>query len=877
MKNTLRLCSQTVLALGLFITSARADFLGYYAIDNPGAGGRMYIPTGSSGPVNQGNWQIWSEGGSIVEFQRSPSDSAALASGFTLTVRVGEFYPNVGSLEINPMPLNYPNPNPVDVYTFTYDFWPTFSNNAAWYVDAEGAKPLVGQGQATFIAPRGDAGQTCGFYVMAGTNNPSTYTPSPILLIHSWEQWQATQPPPTLAIALNATNQTWTTSGNAPWFGQTNIMHDGFASAQSGAISHSQETWLETTVTGPGPLSFWWKVSSESGFDYLEFCTNSVVAARISGDIDWQLQNHSLGAGTQVLRWRHVKNDSGSFGQDRAWVDQVSFVPPTGLPVILTQPTSRTNSAGTTATFRVAAGGAQPLAYQWRKSSAKLSGATNSTLTLTNVQVADAGNYDVVITNVAGSVTSQVARLAVINVVTGRVVRVVSATNWPGASVDLPVELVAQGDENTVAFSLVFDPSLLAYQSNALGTGVLAGVQIMVNTNGASQGRIGVLLGLPSGAAFPAGLRQIAVFNFRVSAGITNATNVAVGFGSQPVAPEVGSADAEALSAQFVGGLVAVTPGLEADVSPRPNGDGRLTATDWTLVGRFVTGMETISNASEFARADCAPRSTLGDGCITATDWTQAGRYVVGLDAPHPVGGPAAKLCAPLFGEASRQPKADASGRLLRLVSGAASPGGQVTIPVELVAVGDENTLAFSVAFDPAALRYDAVTFGTALPLNAQLLLNTNGVGSGRLGVLLGLPVGAAFAAGTQQVLVVSFRTNSPAGLTETTVSFSDSPVFREVGSVGAEVLPADFVSARVTFGTIEPPALKIAKGAGDQIQLLLSGPPGAVCRVECLNALGATNWSPLSTLTLESTNAVVVNPQPGTNRARFYRAVRLP
>ncbi len=72
MKNTLRLCSQTVLALGLFITSARADFLGYYAIDNPGAGGRMYIPTGSSGPVNQGNWQIWSEGG---EYRRISTQS----------------------------------------------------------------------------------------------------------------------------------------------------------------------------------------------------------------------------------------------------------------------------------------------------------------------------------------------------------------------------------------------------------------------------------------------------------------------------------------------------------------------------------------------------------------------------------------------------------------------------------------------------------------------------------------------------------------------------------------------------------------------------------------------------------------------------------
>jgi hypothetical protein len=236
-------------------------------------------------------------------------------------------------------------------------------------------------------------------------------------------------------------------------------------------------------------------------------------------------------------------------------------------------------------------------------------------------------------------------------------------------------------------------------------------------------------IGLPSGTAFTAGQRQLLVLSFQIATNLTAVTNLAVGFGNQPVAQEVGSVNADVLPVQFVGGVVAVTPSYEADVSPRFNGDGRLTGTDYTLIGRFVAGLSTISNANEFARADCAPRAIPGNGMLSGTDWTQAGRYVVGLDAPQLAGGP----MAPTFGPPSRQPKDALSGPVLRLVGGAAVPGGQMTMPLELAAMGDENTLAFSVVFDPLVFRYDAVTYGTGLIPSAQLLLNTSGVSAGRL------------------------------------------------------------------------------------------------------------------------------------------------
>ena len=70
--------------------------------------------------------------------------------------------------------------------------------------------------------------------------------------------------------------------------------------------------------------------------------------------------------------------------------------------------------AGTTASFSVTATGSSPLRYQWQFGGTDLSGATTTSLTLTGVQPANEGNYTVVVTNSAGSVTSALAVLTVL-------------------------------------------------------------------------------------------------------------------------------------------------------------------------------------------------------------------------------------------------------------------------------------------------------------------------------------------------------------------------------------------------------------------------------------------------------------------------------
>ncbi len=84
-----------------------------------------------------------------------------------------------------------------------------------------------------------------------------------------------------------------------------------------------------------------------------------------------------------------------------------------GQPTITTQPTNQTASLFADTAFRVIAAGDAPLSYQWRFNDADLTGKTNATLTITNVQRTNAGNYSVIVTNISGSVTSKVATLTI--------------------------------------------------------------------------------------------------------------------------------------------------------------------------------------------------------------------------------------------------------------------------------------------------------------------------------------------------------------------------------------------------------------------------------------------------------------------------------
>ncbi|MBS0630966.1 MAG: immunoglobulin domain-containing protein [Verrucomicrobia bacterium] len=82
-------------------------------------------------------------------------------------------------------------------------------------------------------------------------------------------------------------------------------------------------------------------------------------------------------------------------------------------PSIVAAPQNRQVTAGADVSFTVVAGGTAPFTYQWKKNGADLPGATDATLSLTAVAVGGTGEYSVVVTNSAGSITSAIATLVV--------------------------------------------------------------------------------------------------------------------------------------------------------------------------------------------------------------------------------------------------------------------------------------------------------------------------------------------------------------------------------------------------------------------------------------------------------------------------------
>jgi len=138
----------------------------------------------------------------------------------------------------------------------------------------------------------------------------------------------------------------------------------------------------------------------------------------------WQLTSVSLPSTNGAIRARGYVT-GGQYNGSSWFVEsdvQLTGAPTSGPPVFISQPASRTNDPGTTATFSVVAAGVpEPLGYQWRKDGAPLvdggniAGAATAVLVLTNVLGGDAGGYSVVVSNSFASVTSALATLVVID------------------------------------------------------------------------------------------------------------------------------------------------------------------------------------------------------------------------------------------------------------------------------------------------------------------------------------------------------------------------------------------------------------------------------------------------------------------------------
>ena len=541
-------------------------------------------------------------------------------------------------------------------------------------------------------------------------------------------------------------------------------------------------------------------------------------------------------------------------------------------PIIVQSPQNQNATVGDTVTFSVQAIGAPPLTYQWDFNGTALGGATNSVLVLTNVQTAQAGSYSVQVSNAGGSVTSSNAVLSVgfppAQVLVG------SNTVDAGGVVTFPIVIVANGNENALGFSLSFSPALLTYANITLGPGA-AGATLISNPNDVGSGLLGVLLALPPNQTLVAGTQEIAEVSFTAAA-VTNGTMAQLTFGDQPTRREISDAQANPLPATYGSGSVSITAAdFEGDVTPRPNGDKVVSVTDWVLEGRFAAKLDYPTNASEFQRADCAPRNTLGDGAITVADWVQVGRYAVGLDPLTVVGGPTNDVgpnvvntsVAEKTGSEPVRPRSKGlTPRALRVSDALLAQGQSGVFSVYLDAQGNENAAGFTVSFDPTVFTYLEATQG-ADAANATLEINANQAALGRVAFALAAPIGTSFSAGTKELVKVTLRSSaSIAGAY--VVALSDQPVLRQVVDPTAIPLTLSYANGNVTINP--PPSLSITHTLGG---VSLSWPAWANNFVlqQADGSLPSLSWSNVTTSIVVTNNAATVNLRLG-GTAKFYR-----
>ncbi len=119
----------------------------------------------------------------------------------------------------------------------------------------------------------------------------------------------------------------WTQGGNQPWT-ITNIEpFEGVYSAKSGTITHSQKSdlMLQMNVPAVDSISFYYKVSSESGYDYLKFFIDATSVGEWAGTVAWTKAAFPVTAGNHTFKWEYMKDGSVSSGSDCAWLDYIVF------------------------------------------------------------------------------------------------------------------------------------------------------------------------------------------------------------------------------------------------------------------------------------------------------------------------------------------------------------------------------------------------------------------------------------------------------------------------------------------------------------------------------------------------------------------------
>jgi formylglycine-generating enzyme required for sulfatase activity len=244
---------------------------------------------------------------------------------------------------------------------------------------------------------------------------------------------------------------------------------------------------LRVQAVGTGLLSYAWK---KNGVPVLNL--GGVSGANASTLSFASVQPSQAGNYSVVV--------SNAFGMVTSAVATLSIKVAGVAPAIVAQPQPVTVPAGQMAVFTVVATGTEPLGYQWQRNGINLPGANASTLTINQPQAVDAGDYRVVVSNAAGSVTSSIAKLIVegsqttsrasaVAVIRGGLVSSVTVTDGGGGYVSEPsVSLNGGGGTGATAKAFIENGRVVAIVVLNSGSGYTGTPTVTIDAPSKSLG-----------------------------------------------------------------------------------------------------------------------------------------------------------------------------------------------------------------------------------------------------------------------------------------------------------------------------------------------------------------------------------------------------
>ena len=130
----------------------------------------------------------------------------------------------------------------------------------------------------------------------------------------------------TISLDDGTVPSNFTMSGNASWYITSSTYASENYSLRSGSISGSQSSCVSLTAsTSSDTLSFYYKVSSESGYDSLKFYIDNTQYKSASGSVGWSVYSTWISSGSHTFKWCYSKDGSVSHGSDAAWIDDISL------------------------------------------------------------------------------------------------------------------------------------------------------------------------------------------------------------------------------------------------------------------------------------------------------------------------------------------------------------------------------------------------------------------------------------------------------------------------------------------------------------------------------------------------------------------------